>query len=170
MIKVLAHVQDSIVLSAKVQCRLTAYSEGCAAALQSGGRAVAMVSILRTEARIDDHCRARLGAFGRAAIYAGVFDAAGGAELLALLLDLDGQLPRRSQHQHDGAVARLCARCHNVFCQGGAVVATSIWQLTIPTSPGRTRTLQQACSLDRLSGATQMVSRAMHGVRVCRAT
>eukprot|EP00958_Prasinococcus_capsulatus_P000257 scaffold20_cov361-Prasinococcus_capsulatus_cf.AAC.14 len=51
---------------------------------------------------------ANLRALGRAAVDAGVLDARGGAELDALLLDLDRQLPRRGQHKDDGPIAGLC--------------------------------------------------------------
>lgn len=44
-----------------------------------------------------------------AAVHAGVLDAAGGAELVRLLLDLHRQLSRGRQAQHNWAIARLCA-------------------------------------------------------------
>ena len=51
-----------------------------------------------------------LGPLGRTAIHTGVLDAAGGAELVRLLLDLHRQLPGGRQDEHDGTVARFCGR------------------------------------------------------------
>ena len=53
---------------------------------------------------------ARLRALGRAAVHARGLDAGAGAKLDALLLDLDCQLARGSQAQHDRAVARRCTQ------------------------------------------------------------
>jgi hypothetical protein len=51
---------------------------------------------------------ADLGPLRSAAVYAGVLDAAGGAELVRLLLDLHRQLPRGRQAQYDRPIAGLC--------------------------------------------------------------
>ena len=50
-----------------------------------------------------------LGPLRSAAVHAGVLDAAGGAELVCLLLDLHRQLTRGRQAQHNWPIARLCA-------------------------------------------------------------
>ena len=57
-----------------------------------------------------------LGTLGGTAIDTGVLDARGGTKLLALLLDLDGQLPCGGQHQHDGAIPLLCTAAVGNVC------------------------------------------------------
>ena len=61
--------------------------------------------MLPTSTQVPD-----LGPLGGAAVYTGVLNAAGGAELVRLLLYLHRQLPRGRQHQDDWPVARLYAR------------------------------------------------------------
>jgi hypothetical protein len=52
--------------------------------------------------------RPHLRPLGRAAVHARVLYPRARPKLLALLLDLNRQLARGRQHQHDGAVAGLC--------------------------------------------------------------
>lgn len=53
-----------------------------------------------------------LQALWHTAIDAGVLDLTGASELVALLFDLDGELSRGSQHEHDGTVAGLQVGLH----------------------------------------------------------
>ena len=51
-----------------------------------------------------------LGPLGDAAVDDGVLDLGGGPELVALLLDLDGELAGGGKDQDDGSVSRLKVR------------------------------------------------------------
>jgi hypothetical protein len=84
-----------------------AQSSGCSdkhRTLRTGCANVQQLVEVLTSAQIPN-----LGPLRSAAVHAGVLDAAGGAELVRLLLDLHRQLPRGRQTQHNRPIARLCA-------------------------------------------------------------